>query len=230
MQQESRSYYVYAYLRSHDSPRGCKLSPYYIGKGSRDRAFSKIRSIPKPEDRSYIVFLEESLTEAEAFALEKYAIALYGRVDKNTGILWNMTDGGEGSSGIVMSEAAKQKIAQALTGRKRPRSVIEKMVKSREGFQHSEETKKKMSHARKGKKRKPHTPESKLKISQNKAKYEYEITDPEGNIYTTKNLNCFCKERGLHQAHMSATAHGKARGYRGWRVKILRNLRSGSGD
>jgi hypothetical protein len=229
MSQQNRSYYVYAYLRSRDSERGPRLSPYYIGKGSGHRAYGKKRSIAKPSDNSYIVFLEEGLTECEAFALEKYAIALYGRIDKGEGILWNMTDGGEGCSGVIMSQETRDKIAQSLMGRKRPRSVTEKMLQSRAGFRHSEETKRKMSKTRKGMKRQPHTPESKLKISQNKAKYEYEITDPDGNTYITRSLNWFCKDHGLHQAHMSATAHGGANGYKGWQVRIIQDLRADPG-
>lgn len=228
MSQQNRSYYVYAYLRSKDSERGPRLSPYYIGKGSGNRAYSKERSIARPLDDSYIVFLEEGLTEAEAFALEKYAIALYGRIDKGEGILWNMTDGGEGCSGVIMSQETKDKIAKSLTGRKRPRSVIEKMMQTRAGFRHSEETKRKMSQTRTGVKKRPHTPETKLKISQSKAKYEYEITDPDGNIYTTRSLNQFCKDHGLRQSHMSSAARGELDGYKGWRVRITQELLTSS--
>lgn len=224
MSQQNRSYYVYAYLRSRDSERGPRLSPYYIGKGSRDRAYAKKRSIAKPLDDSYIVFLEEGLTEREAFALEKYAIALYGRIDKGEGILWNMTDGGEGCSGVIMSQETRDKIAKSLTGRKRPRSVIEKALQTRAGFRHSEETKRKMSQTRTGVKKRPHTPEAKLKISQNKAKYEYKITDPDGNTYITRSLNQFCKDHGLRQSHMSSAARGEIDGYKGWQVCITQEL------
>ena len=224
MEAKNNNYYVYAYLRSCESVRGPMYSPYYIGKGRGDRAFNNQRSIAAPVDKSFIVFLQEGMTEQEAFALEKYAISLYGRIDKNSGILWNLTDGGEGCSGLVMPEVTKQKIAQTLTGRKRPRDVVERIAKARIGFRHSQETKQKMSRTRTGKKRQPHTEESKQKISKNKAKYEYEIIDPSGIIYTTRSLNAFCKEHGLHQAHMSATAHGKARGYKGWMVRILKKL------
>jgi hypothetical protein len=228
MSQQNRSYYVYAYLRSKDSERGPRLSPYYIGKGSKRRAYETKRSIARPTDSSYIVFLEEGLTEKEAFALEKYAVALYGRIDKGEGILWNMTDGGDGCSRVIMSQETRDKIANSLTGRKRPRSVIEKIIQARAGFRHSEETKRKMSKTRAGRKRQPHTPESKLKISQGKAKYEYEIIDPDGNTYTTKSLNQFCKNHGLLQSHMSATARGETNGYKGWQARIIQDLRATS--
>ena len=225
MKRQVHSYYVYAYLRKQDSRNGVKFSPYYIGKGSGARAYSIQRAISRPRDNSFIVFLQEGLTEQEAFALEKYAIAAYGRIDKGQGILWNMTDGGEGASGKIMPQEIKEKIANSLKGKKRPLEVILKMIKGKKGFRHSEETKQKMSRARLGKKRTPHSEETKLKISKNKAKYEYEIRDPDGNIYTTQNLNAFCKEHGLHQAHMSATARNEGNGYKGWTVKILREIK-----
>ena len=145
MPSEKRIYYVYAYLRSKDGERGPKYSPYYVGKGCGQRAFNTKRAIPAPADRSFIVFLEEGLTETEAFALEKYAVGLYGRIDKGTGILWNMTDGGEGCSGVIMPEETRAKIAKSLTGRKRPPEVIEKMSKGRKGILHTEEIKRKLS-------------------------------------------------------------------------------------
>jgi hypothetical protein len=226
MLSEKSIYYVYAYLRGKDSERGPKYSPYYIGKGCGQRAFGKKRAIAAPVDKSFIVFLDEGLTETEAFALEKYAVSLYGRVDKGTGILWNMTDGSEGCSGLIMPEETRAKIARALTGRKRPPEVIERMAKGRTGILHTEETKRKMSESRRGKKRGPHSDAAKQKISEGKAKYEYEVTDPNGHIYLTRSLNMLCKEYGLCQSHMSAAARGEASGYKGWQVRIVRDLRA----
>jgi hypothetical protein len=84
-------YYTYAYLRED-------RTPYYIGKGQGNRAYKKERRVKPPKDKSRIIFLKQNLTEEESFKHEKYMIAVFGRIDLGTGILRNMTDGGEGSS------------------------------------------------------------------------------------------------------------------------------------
>lgn len=139
-------YYIYAYLRDDGTP-------YYIGKGKGKRAFFKEHSVNIPKDKTRIVIMESNLTELGALALERFYIRWYGRKDIGTGILRNLTDGGEGASGRICSEEVKQKIGAA-----------NKNNKSRYGIRHSEETRKKISDAHKGKKL---TEEQKKKIGKN---------------------------------------------------------------
>lgn len=110
-------YYVYAYLRSKDSPTAKAGTPYYIGKGHKHRAYVKHTSVSVPADRSKIIFLETHLTEVGALALERRYILWWGRKDLGTGILLNKTNGGEGTSNP--SPEHREKIARANRGKSR---------------------------------------------------------------------------------------------------------------
>lgn len=104
-------FYVYAYLRDKDSQTAKAGTPYYIGKGSGKRAWSHCKndSTHPPSDKSHIVILENNLTNIGAFAIERKLIRWYGRIDNNTGILRNKTDGGEGTAGYKQSPEHIQK-------------------------------------------------------------------------------------------------------------------------
>jgi len=110
-------YYVYAYLREDKSP-------YYVGKGKDNRAYKKHRRLNIPS-RDRIIFFAHKLSNNEALLLEKKLIKQFGRKDNGTGILRNLTDGGEGTIGrrgkhrVPRSNEHKEKIAKALTGYKR---------------------------------------------------------------------------------------------------------------
>lgn len=92
-------FYVYLYLRNKNSKNGKLGTPYYVGKGSYNRAIIKHKYIHKPKLNENIIIYKDNLSEGDAFTLEIMLIARYGRLDNKTGILHNRTDGGEGVSG-----------------------------------------------------------------------------------------------------------------------------------
>jgi hypothetical protein len=155
-------YYVYAYLREDGSP-------YYIGKGKNSRAFDVAHRVSIPKKRDKIIFLETNLSNIGALALERRYISWYGRKDNNTGILRNLTDGGDGSCSVIHSEETKQKIAKAKTGKTRPpfsETHKEKISVANKGKKRTKEVIRQMSDIRKGKLAVMHTPETKRKISE----------------------------------------------------------------
>ena len=112
-------YYVYAYLRKDSTP-------YYIGKGKGYRITAG-HNVRVPSDKSRIVKLHTNLTESEAHELEKHYIKQYGRKDIGTGILRNLTDGGEGASGAVRSAEFKEHLRSLRKGIPRDKDTIEKI-------------------------------------------------------------------------------------------------------
>jgi len=126
MIRNNSSLYTYAYLRQDGTP-------YYVGKGRGNRAFSKHNNVKVPP-RDRVLFLKTNLSEKEAFKHERYMIFVFGRKDKGTGILWNFTDGGEGTCGRVVSKDTRKKMSESQKGREVPlarRKIISLKLKGR---------------------------------------------------------------------------------------------------
>ena len=178
-------FYVYAYLRKNGIP-------YYIGKGQDRRCYEKHGRIRLPSNRNLIVFLEKNLSEVGAFALERRYIRWYGRkgIEPN-GVLLNLAEGGEGSSGYIPSKERRLQISNQMkgniinVGRKRSKESNQarsktlkgrikteehrfKISKALTGRQFSVEWKAKISQAKQGCKGFPHTEEWKQHLRNKK--------------------------------------------------------------
>ena len=101
-------FYTYTWIRNDGTP-------YYVGKGTKNRAFVSCEGHRPPRVENII--LQEHLSEQDALFAEVFLIAYYGRKDLGTGCLRNLTDGGEGVSNP--SPETRSKMRKAKLGRKR---------------------------------------------------------------------------------------------------------------
>ena len=127
-------FYIYTFLREDGTP-------YYVGKGQGNRAWKKGRNL-RPTDDSRISIIKDTLTETEAFDEEIRMIAFYGRKDLGTGILRNLTDGGEGTSGYKhtgkkLSPEHIANLSAANTGKHRSPESRAKMSAAKSGEKHN---------------------------------------------------------------------------------------------
>jgi hypothetical protein len=207
------NFYTYAYLRED-------RTPYYVGKGKGKRLYDRRKNdIKPPKDKTRVIFLKQNLTEEEAFKHEIYMIAVFGRKDLVTGILYNRTNGGQGCSGRFLSEEERLKISERMKGegcywygKKHTNETKKRMSEAQSKRTHTEETKRKMSLSQKGKNKKPLSKEQKQKISSSLCKNRWMIELPNGEHLEVINLKQFCLENNLNVGHMSNRR--KSKGYK----------------
>lgn len=76
-----------------------------------------------------VEILKSNLTWKDACELESFLIQEYGRKDLNTGILINMTDGGDGVNNKIWTKHSRKKASISATGKKMSKEAKEKMSK-----------------------------------------------------------------------------------------------------
>jgi hypothetical protein len=154
-----KKFYVYALI----DPRHKKGNVFYIGKGTCTKSASaernqihlrrciagkhynaklqnKIKKILKRGLVYGVEFLFSTANEQECLDKEMFYIAFFGRKT-----LTNLTDGGEGISGLIRTESHKAKISTALMGNSNGKGS-----KGNKGQHHSKESAAKISGALKG--------------------------------------------------------------------------------
>lgn len=118
--------------------------------------------------------------------------------------LVNMTDGGDGNHNQVITKETKQKISQALKGKKRPQEVKDKISKAHTGKQLSESTKKKLKQANFGKKQSETTKKKRYK--------SVLLVDEQGSILERFDSIMHAAEKhGCSKGAISNTCHGRTK-------------------
>lgn len=148
MNENTHRFYVYLWRNVLNGKR-------YVGKGTGNRCFSYLRKSKKAQkclltrailkygSRNFeLFFLEDGLNEIEAFRSERYWIALLKTNASCDELGYNLTDGGEGTSGYRLTLEQRYKISCANSGRLGPNR----------GKVSTEETRRKLSASLKGRK------------------------------------------------------------------------------
>jgi predicted phage tail protein len=159
---------------------------FYVGIGvDKGRAFIKKgrtkfwKNIVNKVGYS-VNIIHKDIEHKEAKKIEKYLIKKYGRKDLGLGNLVNMTDGGDGTLGLIVSEERRQKFIEInkgkthFLGKTHSEEIRQKLSERNKGNTNmlgktqSEEARQKMSKAHKGK---PKSEEHIKKVSEaNKGK------------------------------------------------------------
>lgn len=149
---KSKVWYVYRHIRLD------KNEPFYIGIGSQSnfaRAYDTHsrnpiwRSIVKKTQYDVEILLND-LSYETVLEKEREFITLYGRIDEKTGILANMTAGGDGTCEIIRSEETRRRMSNSRLGKKASPETKLKMSKSHTGKVLSPESRQKLSKSRTG--------------------------------------------------------------------------------
>jgi hypothetical protein len=214
------NWYVYRHVRLD------KNEPFYIGIGNKKNYARAYQTEPDRRNEIWckifnksdieIEIILENLTKNQASEKEQEFIKLYGRKDLSTGILCNMTDGGDGIWNYIMSDDTKEKMRQSKLGNKNPNF----------GKSPSEETRLKRSKSLKGQKR---SEEEKHKqslrtIKSGQAKtvdvFKYDSGEYVGRYYA---IDEACRVLGFHHSNGKAVmvAKGKRNQTHGYVFKYI---------
>jgi hypothetical protein len=124
---ERKDFYVYLHRRATDN------EVFYVGKGAGPRASQSTKrneywQRTAKKHGVIIEYVEKELTESDAFDLEIELIKFYREAGHP---LTNLTDGGEGISGLVRTEEHCKRISAAKMGHVQSEETRRKMSENR---------------------------------------------------------------------------------------------------
>lgn len=234
--------YVYVYLDTRKLGKYqyndiCFLyEPFYIGQG-RDRRYRKhlleskkgnkmnnsfkfniINLILEEGKEPIILKLYENISEDTAKEIEVKLIEIIGKRIDGKGPLTNITNGGDGTSGYVLTEDHKKRLSESakgrkhtdeykqymsekMSGRKLSKEHCENIAKSKTGKKASIETKKLLSELRSGENHpnwgKHHSDETKNKISNTQKGRKMSDKQYKNYLESRKNIDLSGEKNGM---------------------------------
>lgn len=228
------SYYVYCLTDPRNN------LPFYIGKGKGKRMYSHERDVKNgkiPNTNNTYLFwkikkilklglhiiynkMAENLDDSSALLREMEEIRRIGRHDLHLGTLCNLTDGGEGNSGKVVSEASKRKMSMTAKERLKDPSKHPMFHKH-----HSQESKNKMSVSGKLRFSSPEERERTAETTRrgmfssgyvDRVSKSITLKSPTQKIIIAKNISKFCRENNLENANVYKLLSGEIKQHKGW--------------
>lgn len=199
---KQKKYYVYTHEYASGPMAG---RVFYVGKGKGKRAYAKkgrnnywIKIESKYGRKVNIVFMFNN--ELCAFSFERSLIKFYGRES-----LVNMTDGGEGSSGWVPDQNARDRFSEMHKGKIVSIESRMKMSMGQTGRVHSDETRLKMSISKSGR---------------NHPRFDHKLYNFIGNEGIEINIVRYdmAEKYGLSHSALSLLCMSKIKSHRGWKL------------
>lgn len=187
-------FYVYVHRRSDTG------EIFYVGKGSwsKRKAYGRSHSpenrnplwkriVDKSDGYFQVEIVGRFFDECDAFTMERDLISWYGRRDTGSGRLANLTDGGEGAVGRIVSEKSIRKRIETCKAKPRRDDYVPPML----GRRHTEEAKAAISAATSGTNNKmfgqTHSSDTRAKMSEksraNRATAKKVVDDSTGVVY-----------------------------------------------
>ena len=203
------NFYTYAYLREDGTP-------YYIGKGSGNRAYQDDSRCCARPPKNRILIMKNNLSEEEAYKHEVYMIYHYGR-KLDGGILHNINFGGEQTPNHkgkkYWTNGINNKMSFSCPGDGWELGRISNSIPPRQNG---------MKWWNNGKinKKSLECPGDEWNRGAIRDKL-YELYSPDGKTYQTSNISIFCKEHNIYASHMISVCNGERKSTCGWKGKIL---------
>lgn len=141
------NYYVYIHRRKDNK------EVFYVGISRQEKYFRVNTKTGRNPIWNNIVnkygfigeVLYSNLSKEDACLIEKALIKSYGRINIKSGVLANLTAGGDGSVDCPKSIETKSKMSKARLGKPLSNEIKSKMSETRKGKKATEETKSKLS-------------------------------------------------------------------------------------
>jgi hypothetical protein len=218
-------------------------TPFYIGKGYGNRMYHHEKDVLKnihPNNNSHLFYkikkvlnncgkinykkIIENIDEQTALLEEMKEIKRIGRSNLGVGPLCNLTDGGEGVSGLKFSDETRHKMSLNT------KRWLQKHTHPFFGKHHKHISLKIMSEKSKAwMKDSNHRKiiSESTKIGMIKSGYidrvskSITLKNPDGEIITIKNISKFCRENNLGNANLYKVIRGEIKQHKGWTLPFI---------